>query len=216
MASTNQTTNYGLPLYSGTDKASWIDTNAGFEAIDTALKSAVDNAESATENISQLTEDLGDTDGAVATLQNKVATLEESDSAQDTAILNLGNRVTALEGGHTLVAEVVADGVKTRSQLYNELYAAAVAAGIVPSDRLVFETNNEGSIFVSYYPDNGIIQGSSCVAVTDPAIFIDTHQFKASGSDRLRGYVTSGGFGVNSMGAQVVTSGLKYEIYKLN
>jgi hypothetical protein len=41
------TTNYNLPLTEGTDKRDWSDTNQAFQAIDTALKTASDNAISA-------------------------------------------------------------------------------------------------------------------------------------------------------------------------
>lgn len=47
MASTNQTTNYGLPIYSSGDRASWVDTNQPFEAIDSAVHNAVETAEDA-------------------------------------------------------------------------------------------------------------------------------------------------------------------------
>lgn len=53
MASTNQTPNYGLPIYSANDRASWIDTNQAFENIDSAVKEASDNASSAASDVSE-------------------------------------------------------------------------------------------------------------------------------------------------------------------
>lgn len=41
------TPNYNLPLTEGTDKRDWADTNQAFQAVDTALKAATDNAASA-------------------------------------------------------------------------------------------------------------------------------------------------------------------------
>lgn len=41
MASTNTTTNYGLPLYEDGDLPDWKDTNTAFTTIDTQLKNAL-------------------------------------------------------------------------------------------------------------------------------------------------------------------------------
>ena len=44
MASTNQTNNYGLPIYSAGDRATWSDTNQPFANLDVAVKKAVDES----------------------------------------------------------------------------------------------------------------------------------------------------------------------------
>lgn len=51
MASTNQTTNYGLPIYSAGDRASWVDTNQAFGEIDAAVHNAVETAQDAAEDV---------------------------------------------------------------------------------------------------------------------------------------------------------------------
>lgn len=47
MSVATTTTNYGLPIFAGTDHGNWFDFNAGFQAIDTAIKAAAQAAESA-------------------------------------------------------------------------------------------------------------------------------------------------------------------------
>lgn len=47
MSVATKTTNYGLPIFAGTDHGNWFDFNTGFQAIDTAIKAAAQAAESA-------------------------------------------------------------------------------------------------------------------------------------------------------------------------
>lgn len=47
MSVATTTTNYGLPIFAGTDHGNWFDFNSGFQAIDTAIKAAAQAAESA-------------------------------------------------------------------------------------------------------------------------------------------------------------------------
>lgn len=47
MSVATTTTNYGLPIFAGTDHGNWFDFNTGFQAIDTAIKAAAQAAESA-------------------------------------------------------------------------------------------------------------------------------------------------------------------------
>lgn len=47
MSVATTTTNYGLPIFAGTDHGNWFDFNSGFQAIDTAIKAAAQAAQSA-------------------------------------------------------------------------------------------------------------------------------------------------------------------------
>ena len=47
MATAQTTTNYGLPIFAGTDKGNWFDFNNGFQSIDAAIKAAADAASAA-------------------------------------------------------------------------------------------------------------------------------------------------------------------------
>ena len=60
MSHTNSTTNYSLPQFVTTDKPAWLtDINGAFSAIDTAIKSAADDASTAGTNASQALLDAG-------------------------------------------------------------------------------------------------------------------------------------------------------------
>lgn len=65
MASTNTTTNYGLPLYADGDIPNWKDTNTAYSAIDTALKQVVEGLAAIQTNLSNLV----DVNGSGLTVQ---------------------------------------------------------------------------------------------------------------------------------------------------
>ena len=93
---TNKTANYNLPQYLGTDKAEWLDNNAAFATIDTALKEASLNAESAGSNA---------TNAGTAAAQAKSAADNAqaiATRAQSTADTNASN----IAGLNTRVAQV--------------------------------------------------------------------------------------------------------------
>ena len=56
MSVATTTTNYGLPIFAGTDRGNWFDFNTGFQAIDTAIKAAAQAAESAQTEAAAATE----------------------------------------------------------------------------------------------------------------------------------------------------------------
>lgn len=47
MSVATKTTNYGLPIFAGSDKGNWFDFNDGFQAIDAAIKAAASAATAA-------------------------------------------------------------------------------------------------------------------------------------------------------------------------
>lgn len=79
MSVSTTTTNYGLPIFAGTDHGNWFDFNTGFQAIDTAIKAAAQAAESA------------QTEAAAATkLANSASSLAGS---TNTNLTNLSNSI---------------------------------------------------------------------------------------------------------------------------
>lgn len=85
MAHTNETTNYDLPIFTGTDKPSWLnDFNGAMTNIDTQMKANADAASAA------YTKAEG-ADGAVTTLSGRVTTAEGD-------IDTLEGKVSTLEG----------------------------------------------------------------------------------------------------------------------
>lgn len=107
MASTNQTTNFGLPVYSAGDRATWSDTNQGFEAIDTAIKKAVDDSadaqaslstisQTANEALSTATSASADASSALAGLPDKQ---DKTDNALNTTSKTIVGAINELEVG---------------------------------------------------------------------------------------------------------------------
>lgn len=96
---TNKTANYNLPQYLGTDKAEWLDNNAAFATIDTALKEAALNAESAGSNATTAATAAAQAKSAA---DNAQATATRAQSTADTNASNiagLNTRVAQVETG---------------------------------------------------------------------------------------------------------------------
>lgn len=96
---TNKTKNYNLPQYLGTDKAEWLDNNAAFATIDTALKEAALNAESAGSNATNAATAAAQAQSAA---DNAQATATKAQSTADTNAANiagLSTRVAQTEAG---------------------------------------------------------------------------------------------------------------------
>ena len=84
MAHTNETTNYELPIFVGTDKPSWLnDFNGAMTDIDTQMKANADaaaaaytKAEGAEGGVSGLTTRMTAAEGKITTLEGKMTTAE--------------------------------------------------------------------------------------------------------------------------------------------
>ena len=83
MAYSQQTTNYGLPLPTGSDKSNFLDTNQSFQAVDTALHTAVTG--------------LTAVEGSVQNLNSDVTSLETAVTSHGTAITSLQNAISSLQ-----------------------------------------------------------------------------------------------------------------------
>ena len=94
---TNKTKNFNLPQYLGTDKAEWLDNNAAFATIDTALKEAALNAESAGSNATNAATAAA---RAQSSADNAQATATRAQSTADTNnIAGLNTRMAQVETG---------------------------------------------------------------------------------------------------------------------
>ena len=92
MAHTNETTNYELPIFVGTDKPSWLnDFNGAMTDIDTQMKANADAASAA------YTKAEG-AEGGVSGLTTRMTDVETAIGNLDTAVGTLGGQVTDLEG----------------------------------------------------------------------------------------------------------------------
>lgn len=90
MSATNETTNYNLPLFIGTDKPSWLgDFNGAMNAIDTAIKGRADD-------IALLQTRMTATETVANTASSNASTaLTNASTAQSTADTALANASTA-------------------------------------------------------------------------------------------------------------------------
>ena len=90
MSSTNQTSNYQLPLFIGTDKPTWLgDFNGAMNKIDTSIKGVSDVASSNTASIGSMQED-------VDSLETQVGTLENTVQSHTTSIVSLTQTTNSL------------------------------------------------------------------------------------------------------------------------
>ena len=90
-----------MPQYLGTDKAEWLDNNAAFATIDTALKEAALNAESAGSNATNATTAAA---RAQSTADNAQATATRAQSTADTNTTNIAGLSTRVAQTETGVA----------------------------------------------------------------------------------------------------------------
>ncbi len=87
MGATNQTTNYGLPQFVGSDKPSWLtDINGAFEDIDEAMKANADAASGAAGDVAALGSRVTTAEGNITSLQGSVGTLNGKMTAAETKI----------------------------------------------------------------------------------------------------------------------------------
>ena len=104
MATAQTTTNYGLPIFAGSDKGNWFDFNNGFQSIDAAIKAAADAA-SAAQVAAQAANTAAQAAQSVATTTNTALT-KLSNNIQNwigftptNALTNIVNEVTNRWGG---------------------------------------------------------------------------------------------------------------------
>lgn len=111
---TNKTKNYDLPQYLGTDRAEWLDNNAAFETIDSNLKEAAVNAESAGNAATNA--------GAVAAqaktaADNAQATATKAQNTADTNATNIAGLSTRVSQTETGLQNVQTEANKLTSQM---------------------------------------------------------------------------------------------------
>lgn len=111
---TNGTTNYNLPQYVDSDKATWTDLNAPFNAIDAAIKGAVDDTAQEALDIDAL--------------KARMDTAEQNIGTNTADIAGLDTRLTTAEGAITSQASQIADVKQDTEDMicaYNEASATS-------------------------------------------------------------------------------------------
>lgn len=226
MASTNQTTNYDLPIYSDSDRADWTDFNTPFQDIDTALKTAYDNAATATSGVTSLTSDLAD---VVSDVADNTATLN---TLTGTTIPALNTDVSDLATSLTSVTSRVGTAESDISDLETDVTALETAVNniwdtIYPVGAVYLSYTSTspaelfggtwtqitsgylkaGSTAANYTSGNDSATGSHTLTTSE----IPSHSHSVAGSTSGAGTVTtsyqSGANEYTATGSKTVTSG---------
>lgn len=218
MGHTNSTANLALPQFIGTDKPTWLgDINSAFSDIDAyagtndaAVSGAVADAASAvsqaasavsTANAANTTAGNASTaaTNAVGTANNamslvnqtntKIGTLANLNTTDKTSIVNAINEVYGIATGSDSVS-VTADGVKTFSQILDELYALIDYTKIneksvlrIGNNILAIEHIDNSKIsFTRSLAEAAKVTNASAVLKASSSIYIDAETVAASTS----------------------------------
>lgn len=235
MGHTNSTANLSLPQFIGTDKPTWLgDVNGAFSAIDSyagtndaAVSAAVSDASSAisqaaaavnTANTANTTAGnastaannaigVANTANAIAgTVDAKVGLLADLNTTDRTSIVNAINEVYGIATGSDSVS-VTADGVKTFSQILDDLYALIDQTKI--NEKSILRIGN--NILVIEHIDNSKIMFSR--SLTEAAKVTNASAtLKASSSSYIDAETVAASTSFTNYGSTVATSGDVFKI----
>lgn len=148
MSYTNETTNYGLPLPTGSDKSTFTDNNTAFQAVDAALHTAYEQSGAATEDIVAIKATVANLiladinfQSDLDTEKGKIRNLQDKEVLQDAAIAavkaDAQDMITAYNEPSATSTHVYSAG---DFFIYNDvLYRATDSIGI--GDTIVPDTN---------------------------------------------------------------------------
>lgn len=202
MGATNHTPNYNLPQFIGTDKPTWLsDVNGAFSDIDTQMKA---NATSAAQGIS----DAASASTVATSANNKANTLDTQINTPGTGLAAVvSGHTTAITSinsdiGSTVLPTIAqtltgaidelynditgssvsinADGVKTYSQLMDELFALVTFANVSRNSKLIFSTS-AGDSFFDLTNKTGVLVYSNATS-SDTDFYVTSLTLKSSGS----------------------------------
>ena len=121
MSVATTTTNYGLPIFAGTDHGNWFDFNTGFQAIDTAIKAAAQAAQSAQTAAAAATK-LANSASTLANSVNKTFT-QYKDTALVFTPLEFSTIIETQSGKGTNIS-ISSNGDKSLISLYFTIFPA--------------------------------------------------------------------------------------------
>ena len=227
MAHTNNTPNYNLPQFLGTDKPAWLtDINNAMSDIDAAIAAAKSTADTADTAVTGLavtvgnhTSQLSTLSGAVTSQGNTLNTVTALigngvPTTTDQTIIGAINEINAIVQPGSV--SVTADGVKSYQQLFDALFALVDLSKVTYSTKLIqtVGANNErvytltgfnknpGSAFATFVSLN-----TSGTNVTTTSI--DLHE---SNSIRYNGTIESGSATFTNASGTVATSGQVFTV----
>ena len=214
MGHTNQTTNLHLPQFIGSDKPTWLsDINGAFLAIDNAYGTIeTDSAAAVTAAGNAVT-----TANAANTTAGNASTAAASASSQASQALTAANNAAytanqadakANRALGELLGEVTADGIKTKSQLLDELFAQLDLTKLTRNSVLVdpydfiFSLNHGGTELLYV-----------CTRVSADSVIMESNMVQANGSTNIAATVTAGGVSFSNNTSTVPASGRTFKIY---
>lgn len=230
MASTNQTPNYGLPVYIGTDMADWMDTNTPFGLIDTAVKQASTDASNASSAVTTLSGTVSGHTTDITNLQGDVTSLQSQVNSAKTALgtsynnatsgltaTDVQNAIDELKTNITdLIGEVTSDGVKTITQLFTSLYSI-VSGSLDIGSKYTLTIEYPNGTYKEVFECTGVdlTSGLQFAKVFMSANNI-VNKFAVIGSTPLKveSITTTGGTTFSDESSTVWQAGYKFRIYE--
>lgn len=167
MSATNQTSNYDLPLFIGTDKPSWLgDFNGAMNAIDTAIKGRADDISSLQSRMTA-TETVANTasSNASTALTNAANAGTAANAAQTTA----DNAATAASGAQSTANTAVSNAATAQSTADSAQGTATSALSLANSNAAAIAKFNLTS-FTNYGNTDITSSIGSVAAVTSVTV----------------------------------------------
>lgn len=152
MSHTNSTENYNLPQFLGTDKPAWLgDINPAMSAIDTAIKTASDNATTASTGTTANTTAIGTLANLTTTAKSDlVSAINEVDSDLATTSTQVGTNTGDISALDTKVTNLTSD-VDTLKNAFNlSNVTTSNISGTNVQGELSLAQNSTGSVFKVY------------------------------------------------------------------
>lgn len=156
MSYSAETTYYGLPLPTGSDKSTFTDNNTAFQAVDAALHTAAEGAAQAAEDITSLTSRVGTAEDDIDALEldlgtekGKIEALQNKETLQDAAIDDVRSDCEGMVSAYneptatSTHAYVAGDYFIYNDVLYQATDAIAIGDTIVPNTNCSTTTVSE-------------------------------------------------------------------------
>lgn len=159
MSHTNSTTNYNLPQFLGTDKPAWLgDINPAFSAIDTAIKTASDNASTASTGTTANTTAIGDLSTLTTTSKTDlVSAINEVDSDLGTTATQVGTNTGDIGTLNTTVTNLSSDVATLKQILVMDDFSSGSVTGTnIQGNSITLAQNSDGSVFKIYGNVHGV------------------------------------------------------------
>ena len=143
MAYSAQTTHYGLPLPTGSDKSSFLDTNESFTVVDTALYAAVTGQAEVETEVQNLNAEILTMQSGITDINTAIGGLQNGLASTNLLVQEHADDITALESGKQDKTDnnlVTTD--KTIVGAINEL--AGAGPGTVDADDVTYDNTTSG------------------------------------------------------------------------